>query len=78
MVVSKATLELVGITREEYIEWCKENNFPSYKKSTLSEFFARIREGRIIRDQRTRKLINKHAPKKNIYNDGTGNGNENE
>ncbi len=38
MTISKQALELVGCTVEDYLQWCSDNGFPSYKESTKKEF----------------------------------------
>ncbi len=60
MTISKHALELVGVTVEEYLQWCFDNGFPSYKDSSKKEFFSRINECRIVRDKETGRLINKN------------------
>lgn len=54
---------LVGITEKDYLDWCKENNKPSYKTSSKAEFFKRIRNMQLVRDHMTGKLVKKHRPK---------------
>lgn len=64
MTISKQALELVGCTVEDYLQWCRDNNQPSYKETTKKEFFKRISENRIVRDSSTGLLINKHIDNK--------------
>lgn len=55
--MNKQVFEQVGITEEEYKQWCKENKKPYYKSSTKTEFFKKIQEGKILKDND--KLITK-------------------
>ncbi len=50
-------------TKEEYLEWCKQNDKPSYKQETKNEFFYKIRTMRLVRDSATGKLIIKRVKK---------------
>jgi len=65
MTINKQALELVGVTVDEYLQWCSSSNFPSYRESTKKEFFKRINENRIVRDTKTGLLINKNSEDKN-------------
>ncbi len=60
MKISKQALELVGVTVDEYIFWCRENGFPACSEKTKVFFFAAIRDGKIVRDKRNRRLLNKY------------------
>lgn len=60
MKISKQALELVGVTVDEYIFWCRENGHPACSEKTKVLFFASIREGKIVRDKRNKRLINKY------------------
>ena len=44
-------------TKQEYLDWCKKNNKPSYKLESKKEFFARIKEGKLVRDSATGLLV---------------------
>lgn len=55
---------ITGTTYEEYVQWCKENNKAPYKYATKRDFFARIRSGRLCRDNLTGKLVVKRAKSK--------------
>lgn len=59
MQISKQALAIVGVTIDDYLEWCLNNNKASYKNETKKEFFTKIKEGRIVRDNATKKLITK-------------------
>ncbi len=69
MTISKQALELVGCTVEDYLQWCSDNGFPSYKESTKKEFFRRIQDNVIVRDRETGKLINRHSDNIEDLND---------
>ena len=69
MNINKQALELVGVTVDEYLFWCKENKRPSYKEETKQDFFKRIREGKIVKDVRNQRLINK-KPRKDKSENG--------
>ena len=51
--------KLLNITEEEYKDWCKSNNLPSYKIATHQLFFEKIQSGLIVKDIKTGKLIEK-------------------
>ena len=63
--ITQQALDVAGVTYDEYLNWCEENNKPPYKKKIRDEFFKRIFDGRIVRDSKTKRLINKR-PK--VYN----------
>ncbi|MDD7037761.1 MAG: hypothetical protein PUI63_00855 [Alistipes senegalensis] len=50
---------MLGITEEEYKEWCESQSLSAYKVSTKQEFFSKIQSGQIVRDSKTGKLIEK-------------------
>lgn len=60
MKISKQALELVGVTVDEYIFWCRENGHPACSEKTKALFFASIRDNKIVRDKRNNRLINKY------------------
>lgn len=64
MTLNKQAFALAGVTEAEYKRWCKDNKKAAYKQSTKEEFFARIRDGRLVRDVRTNKLIKKYRKSK--------------
>ena len=59
MYINQQALDIAGVTYEEYLQWCKENNKFPYKKKTRKEFFMRIKDDRIVKDGKTGQLINK-------------------
>lgn len=48
---------ITGVTKDEYLDWCKQNDKPSYKQETKKEFFYKIRTMRLVRDSITGKLV---------------------
>lgn len=65
MNISLHALDIIGVTPIEFIEWCNENNKPVYKNSTKIDFFKKVKEGRIVRDKKTGKLVNKRIKEDN-------------
>lgn len=59
MYISKQAFDIVGVTVEDYLQWCQDYNKLPYMKKVRKEFFGRIKDGRIVRDHDTRKLKNK-------------------
>lgn len=49
--MNKQLFQEVGITEADYKKWCKDNKKPSYKSETKEEFFARIQDGRLVKDK---------------------------
>lgn len=49
--MSKVSFDLVGVSEMEYMNWCKENNKPWYRRATKVDFFTRIQDGRLVRDK---------------------------
>ncbi len=56
MKINKQAFELIGVTLEDYLEWCKDNNKPSYAKKTKVKFFDLVKSKQIVRDKDTGKL----------------------
>lgn len=48
--MNKQLFKEVGIKEEEFLDWCKQNQKPSYKRETKEEFFKLIRENKLIRN----------------------------
>ena len=57
--MNKQVFKQVGVTEQDYLKWCEDNNKAHYKKETKTEFFARIQDGRLVKDS-TGKLIRKN------------------
>lgn len=66
MYITQQALDIAGVTYEEYLTWCEENNKIPYKEKVRNEFFKRIFDGRIVKDSKTKRLINKHRMVYNI------------
>lgn len=75
MYINKQALDLIGITYDDYLNWCAENNKAPYKKKTRNDFFTAIKEGRIVIDKSTGKLINKRIKKDDESNEDENEGN---
>ena len=54
---NKQIYKLVGVTFKDYEKWCKANNKPIHNPKTKTEFFKRINEDRIMKDNAS-NLIN--------------------
>ncbi len=63
MSYNKQAFTLTGVTVKEYEQWCKDNKRAAYKTESKVEFFARIADGRLARNEQG-KLVKKHRPKK--------------
>lgn len=50
MTLNKRAFELAGVTVNDYKKWCKETGKPAYTKETKEDFFARIADGRLVKD----------------------------
>lgn len=59
MTLNKQAFAIAGVTVDDYKKWCKEVGKPAYKNSTKEEFFARIADGRLVKDS-SGKLIKKY------------------
>lgn len=58
--MNKQIYKIAGVTENDYKEWCKENKKQAYKIENKRDFFARLSDGRLVRDPLTRKLIRKN------------------
>lgn len=65
MYITQQALDIVGVTYDEYIEWCENTGKMPYKKSVRKEFFQKIFEGRLVRDSITKRIITKKISKNN-------------
>ena len=59
-VFGKQTLSVLGVTVDEYKDWCKKNGKNDKKVSVRKDFIDRVLDGRIVKNSMTKKLINKH------------------
>ena len=56
---NKQALAVANVTESDYKNWCKENKKAAYKQSSKEEFFARIQDGRLVKDTHG-KLVKKY------------------
>lgn len=49
--MNKQIYDLCGVTEEDYLKWCELTGKPSYKTSSKKEFFNRIQNGQLAKDQ---------------------------
>lgn len=61
--MNQNAFKLAGVTEADYKAWCKETGRPAYKAESKSEFFARIQDGRLMKDG-SGKLIKKYRKTK--------------
>ena len=61
-MINEKALKLAGVTETEFKKWCKENKKKAYLASTKAEFFAKIADGRLVRDSEG-KLVKKYKRK---------------
>lgn len=63
MTLNKQAFIAAGVTIDEYKKWCKDNNKQAYLQSSKEDFFARILDGRLQRDEHG-KLVKKYRRNK--------------
>ena len=63
MAMNKQIAQL-GVTEQDYKDWCKEHKKAAYSSKNKMEFFAKVQDGRLVRDIKTGKLISKRRTKK--------------
>lgn len=63
MFMNRQCFEITGVTEKDYLDWCKEKKKSPYRTSSKREFFARINDGRLVKDK-DGKLIRKYKRKK--------------
>ena len=63
MTLNKKAFELAGVTTADYIKWCEQNGKSAYKLEVKADFFARIQDGRLVRDS-SGKLVKKYRRKR--------------
>lgn len=51
MTINKSAFAISGVTEADYLKWCREVHKPAYLKSSKKEFFKRIQDGRLAKDQ---------------------------
>lgn len=57
--MNRQIFRMLGITEEEYKDWCERHSLPTYKATTKQEFFEAVQDGKVIRDSKTNKLVDK-------------------
>lgn len=60
--VNEDALAMYHVTQQDYLNWCEMVKKPPYSNATKQDFFKRLREGRLIRDN-SGKLIRKYRRK---------------
>lgn len=48
--MNKRALALANVTEQDYLKYCEDNHKPVHSKSTRTEFFAKIIEGRLVKN----------------------------
>ena len=56
-----------GVTVQDYLDWCEKKKWQAYKSSTKREFFARLTDGRLVKDKSTGKLLEKRVKRKKVF-----------
>lgn len=51
MKLNETLLSTVGVTSKEFEDWCKKYHKKRSKQATKAEFFKKIRDGKIIRNE---------------------------
>lgn len=59
MTLNRQAFIAAGVSIDEYKKWCKLVGKPAYKESTKRDFFERIMDGRLQRDEHG-KLVKKY------------------
>lgn len=67
MQINKRSLEVVGVTYEEYIDWCDKNKLIDNKKKTIKLFFEKIRNGQLVRNSKNGEIIKKNVRKEDQW-----------
>lgn len=49
--ISNKGFEILGVTIEQFFQWCKENNKNKYKTESKQEFFNKILNGKLVKDE---------------------------
>lgn len=57
--MNKDALKIAGVTEADFQKWCKDNKKAAYKTSVKADFFARIQDGRLVKDS-SGKLVRKN------------------
>ena len=57
--MNKQLFVQVGITEKDYKNYCRLNKIPHYKKEVKRQFFADIRDGKLVKNSITGKIEKK-------------------
>lgn len=61
--MNKQIYKIMGVTEADYKAWCKDTNRQAYKPENRREFFARLNDGRLVKDEHG-KLVKKYRSSK--------------
>lgn len=61
--MNKQIYKIAGVTENDFKTWCKDTGRKAYKPESKTEFFARLADGHLVRDEKTHKLITKRRSK---------------
>ena len=64
MAINKTAFELVGVSYQNYVDWCKKTNRRISSTESKREFFARIKDGKLAKNPYTGELVVKKPRKK--------------
>lgn len=48
--MNKTAFRVAGVTEKDFKDWCQETGRAAYRPETKAEFFARIKDGRLVKD----------------------------
>lgn len=48
--LNQQSCELLGVTDDDYKNWCRANKKARYKTSNKAEFLAKVRDGKLVRN----------------------------
>ena len=60
--MNNKALNLAGVSEADYRQWCKNNHKNVSSPASKSEFFAKIQEGRLVKDSKG-QLVKKYRRK---------------
>lgn len=55
---------LYNVTEQDYIDWCTKTKRAPYKQSSKEEFYARLTDGRLVKDKSANKLLTKRPKRR--------------
>lgn len=50
--MNKTVFELANVTEEEYYKWCRKNKKSAYLIDTKRDFFTKIQQGKLVRNDK--------------------------